>query len=313
MWWMLLLSTGARAEPPDALMHLARERMRHGDYEGVRIVAQEALEQPGDHQRAAQYLVAMAYELGGEPQEAIAIYDALEGAYPRRAVPDDLRFRRAECLGRLGRVREARVELRRLPDPPRASPRAPADLLKIEVLTGVWDLQLGRQRRGYRRLARVLDGADPAEAPRYQALARHRLLADALDAAALLVFEGSDRRKARVLRERAELIQIATEQLAQLIPTEQTDLVLDGFLRLGRAHHAIGLDMLAESPLEELTPDQRAINRDLLEERVAAIWVKATLFYDRAVGLAARMDWTAEPVPTLRAEHRALLDAVDAL
>ncbi|MEZ4241245.1 MAG: hypothetical protein R3F59_34825 [Myxococcota bacterium] len=310
IWALLRLAATAHAgETPDDLLFEVRERIRHGDYAEARALAERAVSLPGDHQRTAQYLQAMAFEFDGDFVAAMAIYDALEAAWPAGQVPDDLRFRRAECLGRLDRFREARKELRRLPH----VDRPPEDRLKIDALRGIWEVELGKQRRGYRRLHRAIDEVDPSWAPRYQALARHEILVRATETAALLTFEGSDARKARSLQERATLIAAADTQLAQLVPLEQTDLLLDGFLRQARAHRALGRDMLDESPLSKLTDAQRQVNRDLLEERVAAVWTKASLYYDRGVMVAARMDWTGEPVPTMKREYAATLDEVDAL
>ncbi|MEQ1504216.1 MAG: tetratricopeptide repeat protein [Myxococcota bacterium] len=306
MWWFA--PAAAQSADPDELLHLARERMRHGDFAGVRLVADEALAVPGDHQRTAQYLIAMSWELGGDPTQALALYDALEQA-AGADVPDDLRFRRAECLGRLARYDEARDELRQLPNVDRPA----LDQLKIDVLEGIWDLELGRERRGYRGLGDALDRAEPGVGTYYQAAARHAILARATDAAALLVFDGSDRAKGKALEQRAALIEVGNEQLAEIVRTEETGFALDGFVRLARAHRDLGQDLLDESPLVKLTEAQRAINRDLLEDKVEAIWTKATLYYDRGLGLAARMDWTSEPVGTMHAEYDAVVAMVDRL
>jgi tetratricopeptide (TPR) repeat protein len=294
---------------PEDLLHLARERLRHGDYEGVRIVAEQALEIPGDHQRTAQYLIAMSLELGGDPDEALRLYDALEAAWAVSAVPDDLRFRRAECLGRLGRYGEARAELGRLTRVERPA----LDQLKIDALLGIWTLELGHTRRGLRSLERTLAGAEAGVGTYYQAAARHAILAGAIDDAEQIAFVGGDRAKRRDLERRTGLIRIANDQLAAIILTDETSFSLDGFLRLGRAHASLGRALLDESPIRGLTDEQLAINRGLLEERVRAIWVRGTLYYDRGIQLAARMGWTGEPVPTLRAEHEALVDQVDGM
>lgn len=301
--------TEAAPASPDDLLHLANERMRHGDFEGVRLLAEQVLQQEGEHHGGARYLIAMSYELGGDPARALTLYDALVADSPVGQVSDDLRFRRAECLGRLQRYEEARKELAFLS----RGQRPPLDQLKIDVLLGTWELELGRTRKGYRLLGEALARTPPEVGPYYQALARHALLEDALQSAAVLRFEGSDRAKKRALERRAALIEVGNEQLAGIIRTEQVDLALDGFLKLGQAHAAIARDMLDESPLKGLTEEQRALNRQLLGEQVEGIFVKATLYYDRALQLAAKMDWTGEPVPTIRAEYDALVAEVDSL
>jgi tetratricopeptide (TPR) repeat protein len=294
---------------PDELLHLARERLRHGDYEGVRILCDQALETAGEHERTAQYLIAMSWEYGGDPQQALALYDALVAAYPAGEVPDDVRFRRAECLGRLQRYDEARDELERLP----AVDRPPLDQLKIEVLHGIWDLELGEKRSAYKQLVKTLAATEADVGPYYQAAARHALLASAVESASALTFVGSDRKKRKALEKRAALIQVANDQLAALILTGEPTFALDGFVQVAHAYRALGRDLLDESPLKGLTDAQLKLNRELLAEKVEAVWTKATLYYDRGLQLAARMEWTAEPVPTMRAEYEALVSEVDRL
>lgn len=307
MWLSWILA--AWASDPEQLMHLARERARHGDYEGVRIVASQALEIEGDHQRTAQYLIAMSFEFDGNPTEALEIYDALEEAWTPTRVPDDLRFRRAECLGRLERYDEAIAELEALPD----TERPPLDQLKIDVLQSIWELDVGKERDAYKRLTKALGSVGPDVGTYYQALARHAILANAVEAANEIKFTGSDRKKGRLLEERASLIEIGNEQLAEIVRLEETQMALDGFLQLGRAHQRLGADLLDESNINRLSPEQLAKNRDLLRKKVEMVWVKSSLYYDRGMQLAARMDWTGEPIDTLKSEYDALIHEVDGL
>ncbi len=289
--WLALLPALADAADPDDLLHEARARVRHGDYEGVRIVAEEALAIEGDHQRAAQYLIALSWEMGGAPDRALPIYESLIDAWPRRQVPDDLVFRRAECLGRLHRYRQARRQLRALGEP---AERPALDQLKIEVLQGVWDLELGRDRRGYRELAEALDAADPGTGRWYQALARHAILVSAVEQARAHDLGG--RGGPPALEARAALVEVAKTQLVELIRLEEPAFSLEGFLLLGRTHADLGQAMLDAS---------------LYPERVEAVWTKGTMYFDRGLELAARSAWTGEPVPTLRAELEALTERVE--
>jgi tetratricopeptide (TPR) repeat protein len=321
MWTFLSL---AHADPPlaaapspsgspDELLHVVRERLRHGEWEEARELGERALAIPGDHQRTAQYLIAMSWEFGGDPAEALSIYEALATAYGASA-PEDVVFRKAECLGRLERYDEARATLR----PLRRGSRPELDELKIDVLDGIWALELGRERKGYRALTRTLAEAPAGVGTYYQAAARHVLLDRAVSSAAELAFVGSDRDKARAVELRTALIRAADDQLAALVllgetevPVGQSPFVLDGFVALGRAHRAFGEDLLDESPLTDLTPEQLALNRQLLTERAAAVWTRGTLYYDRGLQLAARLDWTGEPVATMQAEYSALVALVD--
>lgn len=294
------------ASDPDELLHLARERARHGDYEGVRIVAGEALEIPGEHQRTARYLVAMSWEFGGDPARALGLYDALLADRP----DDDVRFRRAECLGRLGRYAEARDELGRIGH---LRDRPDVDRRKVGLLEGIWTLEVGKVRPGSKQIARELEAAAPGEATYYQAAARHAILVHATTTADALAFVGSDRAKAKALEQRAELIALAEAQLAELVRLGEPTFALDGFRLVGRTYEDLGADMLAESPLDKLTPEQQRINRELLVGRVEKVWVKGTMYYDRGLQYARIEDWTAEPVATITAGMEALQARVEGL
>ncbi|MCB9684575.1 MAG: hypothetical protein H6735_06035 [Alphaproteobacteria bacterium] len=293
------------ASSPDDLLHLARERARHGDWEGARILAQDAAEVPGEHQVVARYLTALCLEFEGRLPEALAAYDALMVDAPS----DDTRFRRAECLGKMGRVTEARDQL---DDIARVRALSEADQIKVNVLLAIWDLELGKERKALKQLDRVLDGAGE-EAGYYQAMARNVLLHHALDQADDLAFDGSDRAKAKALERRAGLIALSEDQLAKTITLGEVGYALDGFLRLGRSYEDLGVDLLAESPVRGLTEAQLAINRDLLEDRVEKVWVKGTLFYDRAVQLAARENWTGAPLADIHTSWERLEARVDGL
>jgi hypothetical protein len=316
MWFSLAFGLGlglglASAQDvagPDDLLHLARERARDGDYEGARLVAGEAAAVEGPHQRTATYLVALSWELSGELDRALAMYDAL---LVDRPDDEDVRFRRAECLGKLGRYAEARDALAGLG----LTGRPEADRLKMSLLEATWDLELGRDRPALRRIDRELARADASSAPWYQGLARHAILVHATATAEALVFEGSDGRKRRALEQRAALIALAEQELAALVrlDSDATELTLDGFARLARTYEDLGDDLLAEPPLEKLTEDQRRINRALLLERVQKVWVKGTLYYDRGLELAATRDWTGEPVPTMHAAYDQLVARVDGM
>jgi len=308
---LLLLALAADAADPEALLHEARTRARHGDYQGVRVVADQALTLPGDHQRTAQYLIAISWELGGDPARALPIYDALIDAWPRHEVPEDLTFRRAECLDRLGRHTAARRDLRRLGDPRRRGD--PVDAMKIGALRGVFDITSGRSRRGHRRLDELLADAPGHVAPDYQAKAHHALLTEAVHDAQALTFTRRDGRKARDLQHRAELIQAAREHLVAEIELRAPASALDGFLKLGHAHWSLGQDLLDERPPRGLTDEQRALNRALLAEKVTIVWTKGTRFFDRGLRLATQWQWTAEPVPSLQQAHASLVLAVEAL
>jgi hypothetical protein len=247
----------------------------------------------------------MVDEFDGRLEPALAEYDALL----RDAPSDDARFRRAECLGKLGRVAEARAqlaEIRRLRD------LTEVDRTQIGILLAVWDLGLGKERRGYARLEDELgDGGEGASY--YRALGRSTILEHAMAEADAIGFGGSDRRDGRALEERAALVALAEEQLAGIVRLGETWFALRGFVRLGESYEDLGLDLLAEPLPAGLTEARASVGRDELEERVEGIWMKGRRFYDRGLELAAAETWTTDPVPRLQEGWDRVVARVDEL
>lgn len=282
------------AASPDERLHLARERARHGDWEGTRLVLEPLLGAPPPHGFTARYLAALSTEFEGDLAGALAAYDALIAEDPT----PDVRFRRAETLGKLGRFDEARAALREL-DLGREV--GAVDLVKLEALDGVWSLESGRVRRGQKHL-RALVEAPPSEEPTfYLALARLTLLREAARQAAALEFEGPDRRRATTLQQRAKLVLEAEHQLADLIRLGETRAALDGFVEVAGVYLALGDDLHAEPTPAGLTEAQASIYREELGARVLDVWKKSLLYCDKGLEYAARQDWVADPVGGLTA------------
>jgi tetratricopeptide (TPR) repeat protein len=286
---------------PEERLHLARERARHGDWEGTRLVLAPLLDATTGEGFTARYLHALSLEFEGRLDEALARYDALlvEDA------TDDVRFRRAETLGKLGRFDDARLALREVSG---RSGLGPADRVKLEALEGAWDLGRGKVKKGEKALRRLIE-APPSEEPTfYLALARLTLLERATDTAAGLAFTGSDRERARNLERRAALVLDAEQQLAGLIRLGETRPALDGFVAVAATYLDLGDDLHAEPIPAGLTEAQSAVYREELGKKVEQVWVKSTLYCDKGLEYAARQDWTTAPVPALVAQ-RALAEA----
>jgi tetratricopeptide (TPR) repeat protein len=285
-------------------LHLARERARHGDWEGARIVLEPLLGEQSEPGFTARYLEALSYEYGGSPDEALRRYDALLLEDPT----DDVRFRRAETLGKLGRFDEAREALRLLAP---AAAATPIDQVKVDVLAGLWALEAGNPKRAEKQLKRLVEAPPSDEPTFYLALARLALLERATEKADSLTFEGSDGKRARNLERRAALVLDAEHGLADLIRLGETEPALRGFVAVAGTYLDLGDDLLAEPVPRDLTTAQAAIYREELGKRVAQVWAKSSLYCDKGLEYAARQDWTSAPVPSLVAARALATSRVD--
>lgn len=290
---------------PEERLHLARERARHGDWDGARLVLAPLLDAPAPDGFTARYLAALTLEFEGRLDDALSGYDALLIEDPT----PDVVFRRAETLGKLGRYDDARAALR---DLPAAAVGTPADQVKVDVLEASWDLARGKERRGEKHLRRLVDAPASSEPTFYLALARLDLLRLATRRAEALVFTGPDAERARNLQRRAALVLEAEEQLADLIRLGETRAALDGFVAVAHTYLDLGDDLDAEPIPGGLTDAQAAVYREELGGRVEQVWVKSTLYCDKGLEYAARQDWTAAPVPALVAERALAESRIDA-
>lgn len=295
---------------PAELLAEARKRMLRGDYDGVRLLTTELAQRPDADLRAARYLTAMSWELGGDPARALPLYDALLAEQPHDA---DVAFRRAETLGRLGRHGEALAQLDQVED---LGDWTGGDRMQLDLLRAVFELEAGfKPRRPLVRLQEALERAQPHEAPYYQARGRHLLVRMAVRDAEALAFDGRERKKRRRMEQRAALVRIATDQTVALIALEVPELVLDGLLALGQAHEAFGDAMLQESwrgRLRRLDPDQRAHYEAERAQRVEALWVKAARFYDRGLRHAADIGFEGPVTGALARAHQAVTLRIEA-
>lgn len=307
-----LLLTVALASPAEDLLSEARRRAVVGDFEGVQIVAREALDLQGEHQREARYLHALGLEFGGKPHDALAIYDALldDSAGDSRA---DVQFRRAETLGRLGRYPEALAQLDELGP---AAARTPGDTVKLELLRGLWELELRDKRleeQGLTRIRDTLSGAAQHDAPAHQAMARARLAELAAGQAADIELRGGKRKKARRLQERASLVGIAKDQLVPMIHNEAPQWTLPTFLVAGQAFEDFGQALLDESRVRGLNKRQRPIYEIERAKKVEAVWVNASQYYDRGLQYAEMTGWQGAETEALRVALSRVVARVDAL
>jgi tetratricopeptide (TPR) repeat protein len=285
----------------EQLVHEAWSRIDVGDYEGARIVAEQALGRTDDPARAHAALGA-ALELGGDPAAAIPHYEAALAGAGDGELAIHMQFRIAEAHGTLGHTEEA---LNRLDALGPVAGLSGEDVLKMRLVRAIWMIDTNR-RRGLRDVARALDAAGPGEVTFYQAKARAAIVrALALEADALPL-DGSERRQVRNLNRRAELIALAEKQVVAAIELEEPEWALESLIALGGAYEDVGDDLLAVPAPPRLTPDQAILYRQLVAGKVEVIYTKASKCYDGGLELAQRTQWRSRRIEQLA-------DALDAV
>jgi len=305
---VLILTALASPADPAELLEEARHRALRGDYEGTRIVLAEALRVPGDHHLQARYLDALAWEYDGDLTRALQLYDEMLQDWPEDLSADDVLFRRAETLGRLGRFREADRQLRALD-----GERPASDQLKIDLLHGIWHLEAGKQRRGLNEVTVALADVEPDQAPWHQAQARLALIRVLVDSARPIPMRGSDRKKQRRLTSRTAFVRAAEDQLSAMIPLDATPHTLDGLLLVGAAYMDFGQAMRDEPELRRLNPLERTYYRSELNKRIEVVWIKGGLFFDRGLQYAASTGWQGPQVEELDAAHTDSQERIESL
>lgn len=304
-------SVSLAAPDRDALLDETRRRLVVGDFEGAQIVAEEVLQSPGQHQEDAQYLWAMSLEYQGDFDRAVETYDALMLEVDEGRFLDDIAFRRAETLGKATRFDEALDQLEALDDD---AARTPADRIKMELLRGLWLVESRKgEKEGLTLLFETLEQAATIDARSHQALARARLAELSLGQSLDIQFRGPSRRKGKQMEERASLLGFATRQLTEVIRLDSPRDALPLFLQLGQAYEAFGEAMLDETRVRRLNDEQRAIYEEERTEKVIAVWVNASRFYDRGHTYALNMSWEGPDLEALRLALSEVVERIDAL
>jgi len=295
---LLLAAALAAPGPSSRLLAEARHHARTGDWAGMRQAADAALDLPGDHQRQAQLLIGVSYELGGAPEAALAMYDLLMSAYRRSDAPDTLLLRRATTLGLLERFGPARRQLRRL----ERRGVTPEQQVQLGVLRGVWSLEEGRDRQGLEALRDAL--ALRAPSPYWRARGHATLLHYALEQCDRFPLSGDPDAIEGALATRGQLVELALDQAAALARLDHPRETLDALEALSHSFEVIGDDLIRVGGYLDDAERLR---------RVEGVWLKAIGFVDRGLLVAQRDLNDPTAVSALEARRHALQARIESL
>ncbi len=290
------------------LVDEAWRRIDLRDYEGARIVAEQARSRGDEAKVRATVALGAAWELDGEPSKALPLYGEARVAGVEGDLAEHVTFRVAECHAALGQFAEAFTELEKLGDP---DARPYLDAKKLHLLRGTWLLESGEREAGQAELAGALDGIGSDEVTWYQARARAAVATDLCEQANAVPFPEKDKKLVKALKARTALILAAEAQVVAALGLKEPEWGLQGLLVLGLAYEHVADDLLAVPVPKKLkTDEQRAMYAEGVKAKVDALYVKSSRYLGEGLDAATRLSWTGPRVAKLQEAHAAVLAKV---
>jgi tetratricopeptide (TPR) repeat protein len=294
----------------EVLLRTALDRMQRGDHAGARLLLDEAEDRHPEGWVEITWQRANLAALERDYARARSLYAAIPEVAPGSHREADARFRVAELTGVMGEPGLALDRLGGLRPWRRLSPE---DEAKVRYNQAIFTLELGRHRRGARRFRRALRRAPPGSVPFYEAKAWVALARSRVALADEVRFEGGQRRLQRRLAERRELILAAEDAVEQAIALREPEWVLEGLLVLAGGYEAYGDALLDAEEPDDLTPEQRALYREMLRDQVRPVWVRAETYLEEGVALARRLAWESRRVAELEAALASMIEKAEGL
>jgi tetratricopeptide (TPR) repeat protein len=275
---------------------------RVGAFDAARDMLEEASREPGTWLGQIEYQQGILYETTEQWDKAIAVYTRIsERDDPHWAVAQDARFRLAYCMEEVGRHKEAIRIVKEL--------RTDGDWTMDDERTmalqqGIVEIRAGRERRGIRRVLAALD-SQPDARTWVRAKARLALVRVQLDTAANIEIKG-DKKAARRLARRDELMTMAEKQAIAMFKLGEPEFALEGLLLLGDAYVDLYDDMLEYPPPRSVGPEARDQYREIVRQKAQILLTKAYNRYDEGVRVAARTQWVGSVTDRLKVRRDTL-------
>ncbi len=289
------------SQDPDVVFQEAMDRRMDGDVQGA-IERFAWLRAQGDRRPGVLYQMGVAYEFAGEFKVALSAYDQLITEDLSGEYHDDAGFRRGICLEELGRWDEALAQYKLVP----TKGLMGSDLWTIQLARGIADVRTGKQGKGERAILAALQASQGSDITWMQAKALYTLQDSLLLERDQSPLEGSSRRQAKHLIERAVQISDAEAMLAQVVRLKEPDWILKGLLSLGDAYLALHQELIVAPAPRKLDAQQVAMYRTVLEEKGTILLRKAWEAYDQGLVVAGTYG-VESPVVVELAEKQAAL------
>ena len=247
------------------------------------------------------YQQGVLAEVSEQWRVAITAYERVAERWPSSTTASDARFRRAYCLEELGEHKAAIRAVRALQ---RSGNWSDVDDRSMALQRGITELRAGRSRRGIRRILKALDsGTD--ERTWIRAKARLALVRAQLGAAASVRLKG-DKKAAKRLKKRSQLISSAENQAIVMFNLSEPEFALEGLLLLGDAYVRLYEDMVSYPPPKSVPEEQHETYREVVLDKASILLTKAHARYDEGVRVATRTQWVGSVTDRLRVARDAL-------
>lgn len=234
------------------------------------------------------FQIGKTLELDEDYTGALAAYDdVLTGDGPED-LRHDAAFRRAIVLEDLGRHKESLKQIKALEA---TGNWGEAEAVSLALCRGIAELSAGRSRRGIKRIeAGLAQLEDSTEQTWMRARARSALASYLLAEAAELELKG-DKKAARRLGARNDLMIAAEQQVVAIARLGETEYILDGLQQIGDSYLQLHDDLLAAPAPRKLDAAQELIYSETVAERAGILRRKAKMYYDKGLQLADQVGW----------------------
>ena len=271
---------------PDALMQQALTLQS----EGRRAAALERLAYLNEHHPApvVTFQIGKTLELDEDYAGALAAYDDILGSEAGPDILHNAAFRRAIVLEDIGQHQASLAQIRALTD---AGEWSEDESLSLALCRGIAELSSGRSRRGIRRIEASLAALEDGRRETWmRARARSALSVYLLEEAAALELKGN-KKAARRLSQRNDLMLAAEQQVIAIANLGETEYILDGLQHLGDAYLQLHDDLLAAPAPRQLDDVQQAIYAETVASRASILSRKARMYYGKGLELADQVGW----------------------
>lgn len=286
-------------QDPQAVYDEAVARRMDGDFQGaIERLAWLSLRDPSPR---VLYQLGIAHELGGEPHEALAVYDQLLLSEPGPDWERDASFRRGLCFEDLGDWEAAYAQYQAIP----ARGLDGEELWTLQISRAITELHTNRTRAGRRHLERTLGASEDTSITWIRAKGWYHLMLDSLAEPTPLA-QPTERKQVKALRARAGQLVDAERELVQIVHLKEPEFILAGLLSLGDGYASLAIDLAALPAPEGLSDDVLALYQRGVTDKVNTLRRKAWECYDQGLVVAGTFGLEGEQVEVLMVRREGL-------
>lgn len=244
------------------------------------------LERQGSTNPHVLYQLAIAFEVAEDFETAAAIYVEVKNRRPNPELSKDASFRLALCLWEIGENRAAYHAIRSIPDNTAFTLQ---DRYTYDLALGTAWIRIGRTSKGVHRILEALVSAEGSQETHWmRSLALFSLMDLELEKANSQSFQVGEKKQKRRLTSRVSHIHAAENYLRRIMPLNEVDWMLAGWLALGDAYLKFAEDFADAPPPRKLNQGQKQAYSDLTKEQADVLRLKAAKAYEWGIEVATR-------------------------